>query len=298
MTYIRAEQKEKAVAVLEEIVKRNPDRFETYNTLGDLYEDLEKDEKAIANYQLSLVLNPNQLDLYVRITLAQLRLKQPDAALKTLATAKEKFPTKYQVQYLYGLVYSEQKQYAPAVAAFADAESLSQEAPEGESKPTTSFYYAYGSTCERTGDIDKAATLFRKAIALDPKNHNAYNYLGYMWADKGLHLDESLGLIQKALQISPDNGAYLDSLGWVLFKLGRPAEALPHLRRAAELTKDDATVLDHLAEVLFAVGQRDEAIHTLERAQKAEPDNKDIVEKLHRYTAAPPAPALPQAPTP
>jgi tetratricopeptide (TPR) repeat protein len=287
--YVRSDQKDKAIATLEELAKLDRLRFEIYNTLGELYEETDKTEAAIANYQQSLVLNPNQLDKYMRIALAQMKTKTFDDASMTLLTAKEKFPTKYQIPYLVGLLQTDQKNYTNALASFADAEALAKVDPE-EIKPGSAFYFAYGSACERAGDPEKAATLFRKAIDLDPNNHNAYNYLGYMWADKGVHLEESLELIQRALKLDPDNGAYLDSLGWVLFRLGRYEEALPHLRRAVEnLQKEerqeDATVLDHLAEVLIKLGKRDEAVDAWQRALKVDPANKDVGEKLQKYSS-------------
>jgi len=94
---------------------------------------------------------------------------------------------------------------------------------------------------------------------LNPDNHQTLNWLGYLWADKGENLDEARQFIEKAVKLDPDNGAYLDSLGWVLFKLGQAKEALPHLRRAVELEKGDATVVDHLVAVLTALGKPDEA---------------------------------------
>ena len=288
LTYIRDDQKEKAIAVLQELIKRDPLRFETYNSLGDLYDQLGQEEKAIANYQESLVLNPNQLEVYVRIVLAQLHLKKVEDAFKTLGEAKEKFPTRYQVQYLYGLAYADQKEYGKAVASYVDAEQLARDSSD-DSSPSTAFYFAYGSACERAGDFDKAVTLFKKAIELDPSNDEACNYLGYMWADKGVHLDEALDLIQKALKEKPDSGAYIDSLGWVYFKMGRYEEALPQLRRAAESMKqaeepEDATIFDHLAEVLLKLGKRDEAIAQWRRALQVDPDNKEIAEKIQKYS--------------
>jgi tetratricopeptide (TPR) repeat protein len=287
-TYIRDNQKEKAIAVMQELIKRDPLRFETYNSLGDLYDQLGQEDKAVDSYQESLVLNPNQIEVYVRIVLAQLQLKKYDDAFKTLADAKEKFPTRYQVQYLYGLAYSDQKEYDKAVASYADAEQLARDVTD-DSSPSAAFYYAYGSACERAGDFDKAVALFKKALELDPNNDEACNYLGYMWADKGVHLDEALDLIQKALKERPDSGAYIDSLGWVYYKMGRYEEALPQLRRAVEvIEKDDkqqdATVLDHLAEVLLKLGKRDEAIAEWRRALQVEPDNKQIAEKLQKYS--------------
>ena len=89
------------------------------------------------------------------------------------------------------------------------------------------FYFAYGAAAEQAGQVDKAAELLQKSIALDPENSaEACNYLGYMWAERGQKLDEAGDLIKKALALQPDNPAYLDSLGWYYFKKGDLKEAL------------------------------------------------------------------------
>ena len=175
----------------------------------------------------------------------------------------------------------DRKHYPEAVASFSDADSLAQDAPE-EIKPSSQFYFSYGAACERAGDTNKAVTLFRKCLQIDPADHTACNYLGYMWADQGINLEEALTLIQKAVKLSPDNGAYIDSLGWVLFKLGRNEEALVQLRRAVELVKPDAVVFGHLADVLVKLGKPDEALTVLRRASELEPDNKEISQKLQK----------------
>jgi tetratricopeptide (TPR) repeat protein len=187
------------------------------------------------------------------------------------------------VPYFTGLIQTDRKQYTAAMASFADAETLARESPD-DTKLSSKFYFSYGAACERAGDADKAVTLFRKCLELDPEDHTAANYLGYMWADKGTNLEEALGLIQKAVKLDPNNGAYLDSLGWVLFKLGRNDDALVQMRRATEYMKDDATVLDHLAEVLLKLGKTDEAISILRKANKLEPDNKDVSGRLQQLT--------------
>jgi tetratricopeptide (TPR) repeat protein len=286
--YARSDQNDKAIATLEALIKRDPVNFEYYNALGDLYAEIEKTDKAIENYQVSLKLNPDQLDLYLRISDGQMRLKQFDAARDTLNTAAKRFPTRYQIPYVLGLWYMMQKDFTNAVSALQQAETLAQDDPDKVTL-TSRFYTTFGSAYERAGDPDRAVALLRKAIELDPNNHNACNDLGYMLADKGTNLDESLALIQKAVKMEPDNGAYLDSLGWVLYRLGRYDEALPHLRRAVEILEKeespDAVVFDHLAEVLLKLGQRDEAIAAWQRAIKAEPDNQDIADKLRKYSA-------------
>jgi tetratricopeptide (TPR) repeat protein len=258
IAYIRAEQPEKALPLLEEVIKREPLRVEIYNLLGDVFDELGRNERAISSYQQSLVVNPNQLAPQLHIFVLQMKLKRFDDARATLDAAAKSYPTAPVIPFYYGIYHTEQKEYAKAVIHFADAESLALDASDNTLLDST-FYFHYGAACERTGDTAKAVQLLRKALALNPENHQALNWLGYLWADKGENLDEARQFIEKAVKLDPDNGAYLDSLGWVLFKQGRTNEALPHLLRAVELEKGDATVVDHLAAALTALGKPDEA---------------------------------------
>jgi tetratricopeptide (TPR) repeat protein len=288
-SYVLTDQKDKVAALLEEIIKRNPFRHEVYNYLGDLYEELGQDDRALSNYEQSLAVKSAQLGPRLRIASLHMKQKKYDEAFATLDQARKEFPTAYEVPYLSAIVRTDKKEYAEAVASFAEAESLAAASKE-EGKPDARFYFHYGAACERAGDLDKAAVLFRRSIELNPEMHAAYNYLGYMWADKSIHLEEALQLINKAIALEPDNGAYLDSLGWVLYRLGRYNDALPHLQRAVELVTDDAVVFDHLAELLLKLGRRDEAIKYLRRAREMEPDNKDIAQKLQDLTGQPTSP--------
>ncbi|MBM3859173.1 MAG: tetratricopeptide repeat protein [Verrucomicrobia bacterium] len=282
---LRADDKTKAIDALKVIVKREPLRYDVHNTIAELYQELDKDADAVVHLQQSLDINPNQFDVCVRLALVRLHQKRFTDALQTLDAARKKFPTRFQVPYLRGLVYSEQKDYPKAVAAYAEAEQLIQASEQD--KPTSAFYFMYGAARERTGQHDKAATLFRKALELDPKNHNAANYLGYMWADRNENLNEALDLIKNAVAAQPDNAAYIDSLGWVYYRLGRHEEALTQLRRAVQLSakEPDATVYEHLADVLHKLNRRDEAVKMLRKAAQLDPQNKELDGKLKQWTA-------------
>ena len=91
-------------------------------------------------------------------------------------------------------------------------------------------------------------------LTLQPENSHALNYLGYMWADNGENLEQALELIRRAVDLDPNNGAFVDSLGWALFRLGEFEQARRHLERANQLVPRDSTILEHLGDVYVALG--------------------------------------------
>ncbi|MBI5828604.1 MAG: tetratricopeptide repeat protein, partial [Chloroflexi bacterium] len=162
------------------------------------------------------------------------------------------------------------------------AERMAKASEEQKELLDSSFYFFYGSACERAGRFDRAVQLFRDAIKLNPENDEACNYLGYMFAEKGINLREAEGLIKLALKAQPKSGAYLDSMGWIYYRLGRHVEALKHLSAAAktDAAKEDATVFEHLADVYLKLGKKKDAIEQLKKALQVEPDKKSATEKL------------------
>lgn len=133
-------------------------------------------------------------------------------------------------------------------------------------------------------DLDKwpdAEADFRAALVLNPDSPNVLNYLGYSLVERNEKLDEALGMIERAVERAPDNGAIVDSLAWALYRLGRVEEAVPHMERAAELEPTDPVVSDHLGDVLWSVGRRDEGRFQWQRALSfdPEPEQAEIIRR-------------------
>src|SRR5208282_2594840 len=126
--------------------------------------------------------------------------------------------------------------------------------------------FVLGSIYERQKRFEPAEAAFKKVLANDPRSAITLNYLGYMMADRGTHLDEALGYIKKAVELDPQNGAYLDSLGWAYFKLGNYDLAEENLRKASERIGNDATVQDHLGDVYQKMGRLKQAAAHWQRA--------------------------------
>lgn len=104
------------------------------------------------------------------------------------------------------------------------------------------------------------------------------NYLGYLWVDRGVRLDEGLALIQRAVELRPASAAIIDSLGWAYYRLGEFDKALEHLERAVELAPADATLNDHLGDLYWRLDRRTEARFQWRRALSLNPDRPDDIE--------------------
>jgi Tfp pilus assembly protein PilF len=140
---------------------------------------------------------------------------------------------------------------------------------------------------------DEAEVEYKRALALAPDNAGVLNDYGYMLADLGVRLPEALAMIQKAVQLDPQNGAYLDSLGWAYFKLGQYGPAEQNLHQAIDRTPTDASIHDHLGEVYEKTGRLKLAVSQWERSMTeyahslpADADPADVAKVKHKLDDA------------
>ena len=144
--------------------------------------------------------------------------------------------------------------------------------------------YARALAFERRDDIARAEADFRRILVTDPDNVTVLNALGYTLADRTTRYAEALELIDRARVAEPDSGAIIDSYGWVLYRLGRNADALVELRRAFAMQKDPE-IAAHIGEVLWVMGQQDEARRWFDEARKLDPDNRSLKRALQKTGA-------------
>jgi tetratricopeptide (TPR) repeat protein len=294
--FILTDQRGKAVELLEQIIKEHPEKYQPYDLLAQVLDDearsLQRENrldeakakftKVAANYEQSLLINPNHAGTYLRLAELLLGpLKTPERAVKFLAEARRRFSGAPEIVYYLAIAQREAKQTQRAVATFEEALREAQLDQDSEIV-NAKFYFNYGVTAEQAGLYDKAADLLRKSIALDPASAaEAYNYLGYMWADHNMHLDEAKEMIERALEIEPNNGSYLDSLGWVEFRQGKFDQALANLLRAAEkMEREDPIVFEHIGDTYLKLHRVPEALESWQKALALDPKNKKLAEKI------------------
>jgi len=168
-------------------------------------------------------------------------------------------------------VYQRVELYEEAIAVLARLVEIEPEDLEHR------FWLA--SVYERTQRYAQAEEGFEAILAEDPEFAPALNYLGYMWAEQGVRLQEALRLVRRAVSLEPENGAYVDSLGWAHYRLGQYEEARDHLERAVELEGADATIYEHLGDTYRALGRLEEARGQYRRALDLDGDNAAAVER-------------------
>lgn len=239
-----------------------PDHFEALLLTAELLETLERFTLATEVYKQVPANHPS----YHAAELGRaeaLRLEgRTEAAIEVLEQLARSHGDLSVVHSSLGDLLRQEKKFAEAAKAYDRALDLA------DAKDHTRWFLLYtrGICHERLGDWRTAEKDFRAALELRPEQPQVLNYLGYTLVEKEQNLEEALGMIERAVAARPDSGYIVDSLGWVLYRLGRYEEAVEHMERAAELEPIDPVVNDHLGDVYWAVGRYIEAEFQWKRA--------------------------------
>ena len=239
-----------------------PDHIDAILLCAKLLDGLEQYDLAVDVYRQ---VPPESIDYHsAELGRAEVlsRSDRKDAAAEVLQNLAAQDPDLPDAHIALASLRSQQEDYAAAVAAYDKAIDLSEDGVGGN----WFLHYARGISHERLKNWEKAEADFRHALELNPDEPLVLNYLGYSLVERQEKLDEALKMIKRAVAARPDSGYIVDSLGWVLFRLGRYDEAVEHMERAAKLMPVDPVVNDHLGDVFWAVGRAREAEFQWKRA--------------------------------
>ena len=283
--YLRGKDRKHAIEQLEVITKSDPMNLQAHYYLAMLSADEGNSAKAEEHYRKVVVLNPKFEQAHYDLATAQLANGKTNEVFTTLQAAQKRFGENFVSEFLLGVANVRVGKFAESVKHYNSAEVIARATDAKRLTPL--FFFQYGSALERKGDYSESVKYFEKALELKPDFHEAANYLGYMWAERGENLERAKELIERAVKAEPKNNAYLDSMAWVLFKLGKPREALTFMQQAVELAEAekerDATLFDHLGDILMASGERVKAREAWQNALSLGP-NEDIRKKLEKST--------------
>lgn len=239
-----------------------PDHTEALLLTAELLETLGRFELASQTYQKVPADDPSFHAAELGRAEALREAGKMEAALEVLESLSRSQPDLPYVHTALGDLRRQEKDFEGAIASYDTAIGLYDKLEMRQ----WFLFYARAISHERLGNWEAAEADFRKALELNPEQPQVLNYLGYSLVEKQIKLDEALDMIERAVAARPDSGYIVDSLGWVLFRLGRYEEAVGHMERATELMPVDPVVTDHLGDVYWAVGRKLEAQFQWRRA--------------------------------
>jgi tetratricopeptide (TPR) repeat protein len=280
--------------------------------LGFAYQELGQHDKAIATFEQARRLAPKDPAVAGYLIEANIAAKKYGAAVDVARAAATDHPDDLRLLRLearalrfsgkpeQGIALLEgalkkraddPSAYVALAQVYADADrgpqavKLLQDA-QAKFPSEATITFELGAAFDKLKRFSDAEATFRQLLSRDPENAAALNYLGYMLAERGERLDESVGFVKRALQLEPENGSYLDSLGWAYFKADKLDLAEDSLRRAAEQLHTNSVIQEHYGEVLLKLGRIDEAIAAFTRALAGDGDSIDRADIDKKIRAA------------
>ncbi|MSR82844.1 MAG: tetratricopeptide repeat protein [Candidatus Latescibacteria bacterium] len=304
--------------VMSQAVATMPDSSELYLFWGAALEQAARLDEAIAVYRQGLEHCPAITDLYLRWGFVLERQEQWDQAVEVYRQGLSVAPPDPQLYIRWGIVLGRQQRWQEALGRYQKAaalDSLDSEtllhwgialqklgqwepaiekltrASELDTDDSYGLFYL-GSCLEQAAGhqpqanyLTRAIEIFKQLVALNPNDSYSLNYLGYLYADRGIHLDEAVELLQRAVGIDPENSAFYDSLGWAYYHLGQLDQAKQYLDQALEKMKsyqgeEQAVIFDHAGDIAQAMGRHPEAKQHWQRALELVPENDTVQRKL------------------
>lgn len=276
--YQETGQAEKAIAAFEEARRIAPTDPAIAGYLIEANISAKKYAAAVDAAKSALTQHPNDLRL-TRLQAQALRHDgKADAGIALLEEAVKQHAEDPVAYISLAQAYSEAERGVQAVKVLQDA--------QGKFPSDDGIAFELGTVLDKQKKFAEAESAFRQVLSRNPENATALNYLGYMLAERGERLDESVSYLTKALQVEPENPSYLDSLGWAYFKADKLDLAETNLKRAADQLKTNSVIQEHYGQVLFKLGRYDEAIAAWSRALAGDGDSIDKADVDKKIKAA------------
>ena len=283
MALIYGEKKDfpKAIEMLRAVLKVRPAELKVRDYLGYLYEETKEVPQALEAYQFNIQLDPSYVESHVHLGVLQYRLKNYADAITHLTEATRLNPKQPEPYIVLGLAYLQAEQFEKATSTFE--EGIRHHPKNAD------LHFNLGTAYDKLNRFDDVVKAMESALALDPHHADALNYLGYSYAERGVKVEQALSLTKQAVALKPDNGYYVDSLGWVFYKLGRFNEALIELKRAVSLVGDDPVIYEHLGEIYLKQQNVSDAKEAWLHSLELDPSNEKLSQRYREQGFGDPA---------
>ena len=273
-----------AIEQLNAILRVRPNELRVRDFLGLLYEEMKDYDRAIQAYRTNVQMDDTFFDSILHLGFVSYRLKRNQEALSYLDQAVSLNPKRPEPYLLLGLTHFQMEEYHKAKARLE--EGIQHDPSNAE------LHFNLGTVYDKLDHFDNVVREMEETLALDPEHADALNYLGYSYADRGIKGEQALSLTQRAVALKPDNGYYVDSLAWALYKLGRIEEALETIQRAVSLVSDDPVIYEHLGDIFLMQDERNKAREAWLHSLQLDSTNKLLGKRFREAGFGEPIPTL------
>ena len=249
----------------------NADQPMTRSLIGDIYTDMKISEAAIDAFDHVPATSPlrNYADTQIAVNLQ--RDDKTKDAIDRLQSVVAKDAKNLDALVALGGLYRNNNEMQKAADIYTQAIGL-----QGDDNIKWQLYYYRGISFDRMKAFDKSEADFRKALSISKDQPTVLNYLGYSMIDRGVKLDEAIGMVKKAVELKPNDGYIVDSLGWAYFTMGDYDQAVNYLERAVDLNAADSTIAQHLGDAYWHSGRKLEAQFQWQHAKDNHPEAADL----------------------
>ena len=277
LIHMELEQFDDAIKVFSTMLEKDPSLHLIRLYLGMAYEEKVQLETALAEFQKIPRDSSSYTEAVGHIAFILKSQNKPDAAVDFLKKAITENPKQLELYLNLSSLYESLGKHDDGLALLFEAQKLFDADPR--------LHFRIGVMYDKLGKRSESIDQMKKVIALNPKDAQALNFLGYTYAEMGINLEEALGYLKRAVELRPNDGFILDSLGWIYFKLKRYDDAARKLEDAVALVDDDSTIVEHLGDVYHAQKDHKKALKAYKKALDIEPDRKELAEKIRRIKA-------------
>jgi len=271
-TYYFQEKNDQAAAILEPVLSDETYRLAAFELLGRIAFDREDFGKAEEYFTSLIEETPQNRFSWLFLAVIYNRQNAYQKSLSILERSLNVHPEDVDLLSMYGSTLSQVNRDREAIVPLEKALQMDQD----NMATLTSIAAVY----DKLKMWNKSDSLYEEALIKSPDNALLLNNFSYSLAQRDLELDKALKMVNRALEIDPENGAYLDTKGWILYKKGNFREALRYIQQALDSREESAEVLEHMGDVYYQLGQLEEAKNYWKKALEKDPQNLELAQKL------------------
>ena len=272
LLYYRSGSTEKARELLKSVIEDSPKNPNYYFSLFDIYMESENYNKAAELGDMLIANYPEDWRGYYSRSLVYMNENDSEAIIDLLEPVSEAFSNTFSIQYLIGIAHSRMKQYDLAMSYYQKSQKIEPN--------STSLMHSMAILYDAIKEWDKSDEIYIDLINVDSLDAQALNNYAYSLVERNENLNKALKMAKKAIGLEPKNASYLDTIGWIYFKLNQIDKAKEYLESSLEIVKDNSVVLEHLGDVLMKDNKQKEAIDYYKRALALDKDNPKLIKKV------------------